>query len=184
MSIQGYTWIANTATNVPSPGDIVVWDERVGDENGHTAIFIEGDDRSFTSFDQNFPRPGTPCSRQFHHYTEGVQGWQRFTVSTASTGVLTTFKGTVSADGGAHVRTLPGTENAIVLQPGANPEVVDKGTLLTFDGWTRHGPAIPDAISGHGDDRWFRTTQGHWIASAMIVGNPPPGMDPVPDPNA
>jgi hypothetical protein len=182
--IAGYIFIVNTDTNVPSAGDIVVWNEKVGDPNGHTAIFIEGNDRNFTSFDENFPR-GSACHRQFHDY-KAVVGWHHFNrvidVPPPPAPSPTTFTGTVSADGGAHVRTLPGTEHPIVPQPGPHPDVVDKGIRLTFDAWTHHGPPIPDAITGQGDDRWFRTALGHWVASATITGNPPPGMGPIPDP--
>lgn len=96
---------------------------------------------------------------------------------------LNTFTGSVSASGGAHVRILPGTDKPIVPQPGANPDVVDHGIPITFDGWCHHPPPISDALSGQPDDRWFRVQWSHhWIASAVILGNPPADMAPIPDP--
>src|SRR5215467_709266 len=87
------------------------------------------------------------------------------------------FTGTVSAPDGARVHVLPGTDQPTVPQPGVNPDVVDFGTLLTFDAWCHHPPEIADAITGQGDDRWFRVLgSGHWMASAVIKGNPPADM--------
>ncbi len=102
-----------------------------------------------------------------------------------------TFQG-VTCPAGVHVRVLPGTDQAIVPQPGANPDVVDGGTTLTFDAWCHHTPnpangadTMPtDYWTNQQDDRWFRVAgTGHWIASGGIKGNPPDGMAPLADPN-
>lgn len=66
-----YEFIKNTPTNVPQKGDIIVWRP----SPGHIAIFIEGDVKRFTSFDQNFP-VGSKCHVQEHNYTN-VDGWLR-----------------------------------------------------------------------------------------------------------
>lgn len=66
-----YEFIKNTPTNVPQKGDIMVWRP----SPGHIAIFIEGDAKRFTSFDQNFP-VGSTCHVQEHTYTN-VDGWLR-----------------------------------------------------------------------------------------------------------
>lgn len=106
-----------------------------------------------------------------------------------------TFVGIVSA-GGAHVRILPGTDQAVVPQPGSNPDIVDAGVNLAFDGWTHHRPKggadTPVLDNGYNppraDDRWFRTSPGHhWIASAGINyanGGDPPANLLVTDPAA
>lgn len=65
-------WIPNQPSLVPENGDIVIWDTGA---YGHIAIFIEGNQRGFTSFDQNYP-VGTPCHKQKHNYN-GVIGWLR-----------------------------------------------------------------------------------------------------------
>jgi murein DD-endopeptidase MepM/ murein hydrolase activator NlpD len=103
------------------------------------------------------------------------------------------FQG-VTADGGVHVRVLPGQDQQIVQQPGDNPDVVDGGMTLCFDAWCHHAvsgrvtqwgsdTAIPaDAWTGAPDDRWFRTASGRWIASAGINGSPPAGMAAIADP--
>lgn len=77
--------IANTPTGIPEKGDIMIWKEPYGrytDEKGvvryagHVAIFYDGDEYSFRSFDQNFPT-GSKSSLQSHTYT-GVVGWLRY----------------------------------------------------------------------------------------------------------
>lgn len=64
--------IENTPTGVPQEGDVMFWGNGTW---GHVAIFMEGDENQFTSFDQNYPT-GSPCHAQSHNYT-GVLGWLR-----------------------------------------------------------------------------------------------------------
>ncbi len=65
-------FVKNTPEGVPEPGDLVIFN--IGDY-GHIAIFVEGDTKSFRSFDQNYPK-GTPCHIQNHYY-KTVIGWLR-----------------------------------------------------------------------------------------------------------
>lgn len=67
-----YTWIPNTPTNKPKNGDIIIWS--LG-KWGHTGIFVEGNNITFKSFDQNYPK-GTPSHIQSHNYNN-VLGWLR-----------------------------------------------------------------------------------------------------------
>lgn len=55
-------------------GDIVIWGTDLGPD-GHIAVFIEGDDLNFRSFDQNYP-VGSSCHIQSHSYS-GVLGFLR-----------------------------------------------------------------------------------------------------------
>jgi len=66
--------IENEATNVPQEGDIVVWNQGVG-EWGHVGIFINGEVMSFTSFDQNWNNIQN-CVETTHSY-KCVIGWLR-----------------------------------------------------------------------------------------------------------
>lgn len=66
-----YEYILNTPTGVPQKGDLIIWKPTPG----HIAIFIEGNENRFTSFDQNFP-VGSKCHIQEHNYTN-VTGWLR-----------------------------------------------------------------------------------------------------------
>ena len=68
---NNYDYILNTPTGVPIAGDIMIW--KSADKVGHIAIFISGDEFTFTSFDQNWPT-GSPCSLVKHSYTN-VLGW-------------------------------------------------------------------------------------------------------------
>lgn len=72
---SGWKWVKNTPTGVPSPGDIVVWgaDASVGVPVGHVAVFVSGNTRTFSSFDENWPT-GSYCHVQSHSYTD-VAGW-------------------------------------------------------------------------------------------------------------
>lgn len=67
-----FTKIANTPQFVPKRGDIVVWNNSVGNGAGHIAIATgEGDARSFYSYDQNWN--GKPMKKVKHTYA-GVYG--------------------------------------------------------------------------------------------------------------
>jgi len=66
--------IVNTPTGVPQEGDIVLWNNGT---YGHVAVFVEGNDISFRSFDQNFPT-GSFCHVQNHPNYTGVAGWLRY----------------------------------------------------------------------------------------------------------
>ena len=71
----GWTWIANTATNIPSPGDLVAYHgtcDGIGSA-GHVDIFVSGNASSFTSFAQNWG--GCYCHLVTHDYA-CVAGWQ------------------------------------------------------------------------------------------------------------
>lgn len=68
-----YDAIPNGPDNFPSPGDIVIWNTKVGGGAGHIAICRDATKDNFTSFDQNWPT-GSPSHFQPHTYTN-VFGW-------------------------------------------------------------------------------------------------------------
>lgn len=71
-------------TNMPSVGDIVVWNTNVAPPYGHVDIAYSGiNSAGFTSFSQNW---GTPlqCSFVIHNYVN-VSGWLRLKGSTPTT---------------------------------------------------------------------------------------------------
>ena len=59
-------------SGIPQKGDIVIWKPTAGNPYGHIAIFIEGDDKSVRSFDQNWG--GKQAHIQNHSYAS-VVGW-------------------------------------------------------------------------------------------------------------
>lgn len=69
--LTNFDFIANTPTNIPKEGDLIIWKP----SPGHIALFIEGNVDSFISFDQNYPTD-SPCHIQEHDYTN-VLGWCR-----------------------------------------------------------------------------------------------------------
>lgn len=69
-----YQRITNGPTNYPEPGDIVVWDNRVG-AWGHVAIAVRADSMRLLTYDQNWPTGSLPHIQE-HDY-HGVLGWFR-----------------------------------------------------------------------------------------------------------
>lgn len=68
---ENYQYILNTPEGIPQEGDLMIW----GGTYGHIAVFIEGNETSFRSFDQNYPT-GSFCHIQNHTYAN-VLGWMR-----------------------------------------------------------------------------------------------------------
>lgn len=72
---EDFEWIPNTPDGVPQPGDIIVWNGRVGGGAGHVAVFLEGNVNSFTSLDQNWSQVER-VTLETHNYAN-VSGWLR-----------------------------------------------------------------------------------------------------------
>jgi hypothetical protein len=73
---QGFTWIPNTPTNMPSWGDVIVWGSNVTvgtGPYGHTAVCVLADSMHLLSMDQNWPT-GHATQLVYHGYA-GVIGW-------------------------------------------------------------------------------------------------------------
>lgn len=68
-----FEWIPNTPTGIPTEGDIVVWNGRVGGGAGHVAIYLSGDVNSFVSLDQNWSKKEI-VTIETHNYNS-VSGW-------------------------------------------------------------------------------------------------------------
>lgn len=75
-----FVLVQNSLTNVPDPGDIVIFGQNATDTpQGHICVFVSGDVNSFVSFDQDYPYGSTP-HLQNHVYTgtENVLGWLHY----------------------------------------------------------------------------------------------------------
>lgn len=71
---SNFTYILNTPTGQPEPGDLIIF--KSADGVGHISIHVKNINLSlFTSFDQNYPT-GSPCKEVNHNYTN-VLGWLR-----------------------------------------------------------------------------------------------------------
>lgn len=157
-------WIANTPANFPFPGDVVVWaaNSNAGLPYGHVDMGLQGANvNNFTGFDQNWPL-NSPCHSVWHNYND-VAGFLRCRKAR----FWGNFGGQVDPNG-VNVRIGAGTEEPVLY-------TLAGGTTVLFDGYVHHGPPIPDAITGQGDDRWFHIVsdgRGGWCASAEINGNP------------
>lgn len=75
----GWKWIANTPTNQPRLGDVVVWHANMPTLSigpyGHTAVCLVANLRELVSLDQDWPL-AAPIRTVAHSYL-GVAGWQR-----------------------------------------------------------------------------------------------------------
>lgn len=70
-----FEWIPNNPNDdkFPQPGDIVVWNGRVGGGAGHIAIALNSTPAGFTSLDQNWSKKQVVTTEN-HKYTN-VSGW-------------------------------------------------------------------------------------------------------------
>lgn len=71
--IPGFTFIANTPTNNPYPGDIVEWHKSPTLPWGHISVCLSATTMQLQTFDQNWPLH-SPAHQQGHTYA-GVSGW-------------------------------------------------------------------------------------------------------------
>lgn len=78
IALPGMRWLANSPTNTPPAGSLVVWGPYAKEEIGgfgHIAIAVYAEVMELLTFDQNWPE-GSPCSLVTHDYG-GVLGWHR-----------------------------------------------------------------------------------------------------------
>jgi hypothetical protein len=68
-----FEWIPNTPKGVPKPGDIIVWNGRVGGGAGHVAVVLNANVNNFTSLDQNWSQKQKVTTEE-HNY-KNVSGW-------------------------------------------------------------------------------------------------------------
>lgn len=70
MLYENFTRIANTPDFVPQKGDIVVWNTKRSNGNGHIAIATgEGNTKYFWSYDMNWDGKGGEMKKIIHDYT-------------------------------------------------------------------------------------------------------------------
>jgi hypothetical protein len=73
--------VLNTPAAVPSKGDVIFWHPAASNgQAGHVAIFVEGNSKQFSSFDQNYCKNtgsgiGECAPRKVVHNYDGVAGW-------------------------------------------------------------------------------------------------------------
>lgn len=75
---------------------------------------------------------------------------------------------------GANIRTGASLSASVL-------ERVPEGCELSFSGYCL-GDLVKDTTAGTPDTRWFMLTTGGEVASAIVHGNPPPGLPPQPCP--
>lgn len=73
---DAFTWIANTPSNQPVAGDIVVMNERVGGGYGHTGVVTAANLNTFNMFDQWNISGGATAGVRTYNYNS-VSGWLR-----------------------------------------------------------------------------------------------------------
>lgn len=73
---DAFTWEANTPKGVPSPGDIVVFSNKVGGGHGHTGIVVSANTSSLDVFQQNDPTGSGAYTKRYNY--NNVLGWLKF----------------------------------------------------------------------------------------------------------
>ena len=92
MLYENFTRIANTPDFVPQKGDIVVWNTKRSNGNGHIAIATGvGDTKSFHSYDTNWDGKGGAMKDILHDYTN-VSGVLRYNKGIEESSVNSNFK--------------------------------------------------------------------------------------------
>ena len=83
---DAFTWVANTPTGVPSPGDIVVFSNRVGGGHGHTGIVVSANLNTLDVFQQNDPMGSGAYTKRYTY--ANVLGWLKFKQAPTNQGVV------------------------------------------------------------------------------------------------
>lgn len=73
---DAFTWEANTPKGVPSPGDIVVFSNKVGGGHGHTGIVVSANLNTLDVFQQNDPMGSGAYTKRYTY--ANVLGWLKF----------------------------------------------------------------------------------------------------------
>ena len=68
-----FTYEANTPKGVPSPGDIVVFSNRVGGGHGHTGVVVSANTSTLDVFQQNDPKGSGAYTKRYNY--ANVLGW-------------------------------------------------------------------------------------------------------------
>ena len=146
---SAYEVIPNTPTNVPSEGDLVVFE--VG-EYGHVDIFVSGDVNSFKGLDQNWPLE-SPVAYVEHNYTDPkVLG---FVHPKAFTPAAPAFPVDVTVDvGELNVRTEANETSQSVM-------LLKEGSIVTV---TEQVDGGQYQILSAPSNQWYKTYAGHFIA--------------------
>lgn len=84
---SNYDYITYKQGLVPLHGDLIIWDLR--NNIGHIAIFVNGNQKTFNSFDQNWPLKSV-CHMQVHRSYVGVIGFIRPKINQTNQDDMTT----------------------------------------------------------------------------------------------
>ena len=163
----GWRWVANAADNAPAPGDLVIWDTRIGFA-GHVDLCIgPSSTASFVGLDQNWFNSsdhGSPAAVVTHNYY-GVAGWLTPTTTTG---------------GGA--TPMPQTPFYVNTHADARwyaqPDGPDMGSAASLTNLK-----IVETASD-GTTPWYRWEGGTWWLNNTqcdVVAPPPPAPPPATD---
>jgi len=83
---DAFTWVANTPTGVPSPGDIVVFSNRVGGGHGHTGVVVSANVNTLDVFQQNDPMGSGAYTKRYTY--ANVLGWLKLKQAPTNQGVV------------------------------------------------------------------------------------------------
>lgn len=165
-SPPGWRWIANSPSNAPELGDLVVWDSRIGPA-GHIDLCIGPvNTATFGGLDQNWFNSnavtGSPAAVVVHSYY-GVAGWLHPRGGTPTPMPSTPFYVTVKP--GAHWYDQPDHDTGVAANftPGTVLKVVQ--------------------VANDGTTDWYRPDIGTWWLDNLdctVVPAPPAPAPPPP----
>ena len=152
-----YAKVANTPTNFPPPGAVIVWGSTWGEGYGHTAVVVAANANLFTCIEQNDGDNG--LAHEGTHNYGGIIGWFFPLSAQVNSGPVT--------EGGpqvveikeiVNVRTEPSTAGAVVAQLHVGTCQVQK----IIQGETA-------TVGTHSSDMWGLTEGGHYFSMAATM---------------
>lgn len=155
-----YQWIANdpnNATQVPSKGDMIVWNN-IGDVRGHVAYVIDAPQgvNSLQVFDQ---WQGAPAQIRTYTYNT-CKGWWHIKTTPPPPPAINSNQRKVGPDG-VKYRKEPNTNSGLLITEVIHDGIVDGGQIANLLGFVR-GQEVD------GNNTWFKGYSGGYMWSGAF----------------
>lgn len=165
-----YTFIANTPTNAPMVGDVMVYlpnNAAIGTgPYGHTGVVVASNVDSFDSFEQN-DEPNVAAHVQARPNYEGVWGWlhpvklQQAPTAPAPPPIT---MATVTATAGVWLHTGPGVSSPHAVGQDANGHPI---SILPYQATFQVAEIVQGEVV-NGNNQWAKTVHGNFVTMAYL----------------